>query len=53
MEFHKGVTEEFKMAAAIAKTLQKIYSTTNACCLCGFLFVVKEIDKDGNIQIKK
>ncbi|XP_062615256.1 uncharacterized protein LOC134276988 [Saccostrea cucullata] len=44
------------MAAAIphvARTPQKIYSTTNVCCLCGFSFVVKEVDNEGNIQIKK
>lgn len=41
------------MAAAIPKTPQKIYSTSNVCSLCGFSFVIKEIDKEGNIQIKK
>lgn len=41
------------MATAIPKTPQKIYSTTNVCCLCGFSFLVKVKIKDGNIQIKK
>ncbi|XP_062605755.1 uncharacterized protein LOC134267563 [Saccostrea cucullata] len=44
------------MAAAIVsspRTPQRVYSLTNICCLCGFSFVVKEIDKEGNVQFKK
>ena len=42
------------MAAALPpKTPQKIYSITNVCCLCGFSFLVKEVDSEGNTVIRK
>lgn len=44
------------MAAAIVsspRTPKRVYSLTDICCLCGFSFVVKEIDREGNVQVKK
>jgi hypothetical protein len=38
---------------AAPKTPQRVYSLTDSCCLCGFSFVVRETDSEGNSQIKK
>ncbi|XP_078331334.1 uncharacterized protein LOC111115474 isoform X5 [Crassostrea virginica] len=38
---------------AMSMTPRKIYSLKNICCLCGFSFVVTEINKDGNVAVKK
>lgn len=35
------------------RTPQRSYSLTNVCCLCGFSFVVRETDSEGNSHIKK
>lgn len=34
-------------------TPRKVYSSTNICCLCGFSFIVKEIDENGKSTVKK
>lgn len=38
---------------AASMTPRKVYSSTNICCLCGFSFIVKEIDENGKSTVKK
>ncbi|XP_048769518.2 uncharacterized protein LOC125675769 isoform X2 [Ostrea edulis] len=44
------------MAAAIPaspSTPRRIYSLCNICCLCGFSFLIKEVDRNGTVTWKK
>ncbi|XP_052691418.1 uncharacterized protein LOC128169304 [Crassostrea angulata] len=43
----------FERTVSSPRTPKRVYSLTDICCLCGFSFVVKEIDREGNVQVKK
>jgi hypothetical protein len=51
MKKSKNVIRTQAMAAP--STPKKCYYLGNICVVCGFSFVTKSVDKDGNVQVAK